>query len=83
MLVEILATAILAVPIVGGGVVALMRFREEEREEQRRRDEDAQTIAMGEGMGIEYIPGEDIDLYRTKVVVERDRRVRRAQKGRP
>lgn len=37
-----------------------------------RRDERAQVIAMGEGMGIEYVPGEDFDWYRNRVVDRRD-----------
>lgn len=41
-----------------------------------QRDERSQVIAMGEGMGIEYVPGEDFDEYRKDVVRERDRRAR-------
>lgn len=44
------------------------------RRAQADRDERAQVIAMGEGMGIEYVPGEDFDAFRAAVVVARDRR---------
>jgi hypothetical protein len=48
------------------------------RRARAQQDERAQVIAMGEGMGIEYVPGEDFDEYRAEVVRERDRRSRAA-----
>lgn len=43
-----------------------------------RRDERAQVIAMGAGLGIEHVPGEDFDDFRREVVIARDRRAKLA-----
>lgn len=37
-----------------------------------RREERSQVIAMGEGMGIEYVPGETFEYYRDRVIRRRD-----------
>jgi hypothetical protein len=43
-----------------------------------RRDERAQVIAMGAGLGIEHVPGEDFARFRQEVVIARDRRAKLA-----
>lgn len=45
-----------------------------------RRDERAQVIAMGEGMGIEYVPGEDFDEFRKDVCRARNSRANAAHR---
>lgn len=76
-----------AIGAAGVGVVAaaagVRRFL------KTRRDERAQVVAMGEGMGIEYVPGEDFDYYRDRVIRRRDdladkeaRKRERDEKGR-
>ena len=47
-----------------------------------KRDERTQLIAMGEGMGIEYVPGECIVNYRRRVVIRRDNRATRQEAAR-
>ena len=61
----------------GAGLV--YSWRDLKRRRKARADEEAQLIAMGEGMSIEYVPGEDIDKYRWKVIGERDRRAEKAR----
>lgn len=70
-MIEVIAVALGAAGLVGApaAVAVVRRLRS-------ARDERAQVIAMGEGMGIEYVPGEDFDGYRADVVRERDRRAR-------
>lgn len=55
----------------------LLGLRDVRRRAQERRDEKAQLIAMGDALGIEYVPGEDTFNYRLKVIIERDRRAER------
>jgi hypothetical protein len=49
---------------------------------RRRSDERAQLIAMGDGMGIEYVPGESLPEYRRRVVIRRDGRATRQEAAR-
>ncbi|WP_438029119.1 hypothetical protein [Sorangium sp. So ce233] len=76
-----------AIGAAGVGVVAaaagVRRFL------KTRRDERAQVIAMGEGMDIEYVPGEELEYYRDRVIRRRDaladkeaRKRERDEKGR-
>lgn len=67
---EFVVTALGAAGIGAAAAVATVR-----RRMNNRRDELAQLIAMGEGMGIEYVPGEDIEGrwgYRARVIERRD-----------
>jgi hypothetical protein len=61
-----------AVGAAGAGVVAAVAGFIRSRAAKARRDERAQVIAMGEGMGIEYVPGEDFGRYRRLVCAARD-----------
>lgn len=60
-------------------VWGLLGRRDARRREQEERDEKAQLIAMGDALGIEYVPGEYLDEYREKVVKARDKRAARAR----
>ncbi len=71
MMIEVIGLAASSAAFGFFSAVTLLR-----RRAQAQRDERAQVIAMGEGMGIEYVPGEDFDEYRADVVRERDRRAR-------
>jgi hypothetical protein len=77
MTIEVLA-AILA-GSAGLFTFGLLGRRDARRRAQEERDEKAQLIAMGDALGIEYVPGEDTFNYRLKVVIERDRRAERAR----
>lgn len=58
----------------GLGIYGLLGRRDARRKAQEERDEKAQLIAMGDALGIEYVPGEYLDGYREKVIEARDRR---------
>jgi hypothetical protein len=65
----------IALGAAGIGVVSAVAVARKIRSLKDRRDERAQLIAMGEGMGIEYVPGEDIEGrwgYRARVIERRD-----------
>jgi hypothetical protein len=70
-----------AIAVFGGSAVALLSTAlTVKRYVKTRADEVAQLIAMGEGMGIEYVPGEAIGGacgYRERVIEERNLRARR------
>lgn len=71
-----------AIGAAGAGAVAVVAGLIRSRASKARRDERAQVIAMGEGMGIEYVPGEDFDAYRGRVVIRRDKRAMRLEAAR-
>lgn len=65
-----------------GAVVAVRRFMASRRAElARRQDERAQVIAIGYGMGIEYVPGEYWDNFVNTVRIERDKRAEVAHRA--
>jgi hypothetical protein len=69
-----------AIGAAGAGVVAAVAGFIRSRSAKARSDERAQVIAMGDGFGIEYVPGEDFDEFRRDVVRARDRRAAVASK---
>jgi hypothetical protein len=74
-----LIEAIGAISIVALSTISFRRYKKD------KADELAQLIAMGDGFGIEYVPGEAIDGacgYRDKVIDERNRRARAAARMR-
>jgi hypothetical protein len=71
-----------AIGAATAGVVAAVAGFIRSRSVKARSDERAQVIAMGEGMGIEYVPGEDFDAYRGRVVIRRDKRSMRLEAAR-
>jgi hypothetical protein len=75
-MIELVDTAIGA---AGAGVLAAVAGFIRSRAAKVRSDERAQVIAMGDGMGIEYVPGEDFDAYRGRVVIRRDKRSMRLE----
>lgn len=71
-----------AIGAAGAGVVAVVAWLLRSRADKARSDERAQVIAMGEGMGIEYVPGEDFYAYRNRLVIRRDKRAMRLEAAR-
>lgn len=71
-----------AIGAAGAGVVAVVAGVIRSRATKARSDERAQLIAMGEGMDIGYVPGEDIEDYRRRVVIRRDKRATRTEAAR-
>jgi hypothetical protein len=76
-----LTEVILAVALlVGAGALVTLPARAMKRKEREASDERAQLIAMGEGYGIEHVPGEELHGYRVRVINERDRRAEKARR---
>lgn len=68
-------TGIEAAGIVAGLLIQIgIAFVLRRRRAASVRDE-AALEAMGSELGIDRVPGENIDIYRCKVIMERDRRV--------
>lgn len=80
-----------AVAGVVGGLLcgAVEAIRSSRRKRKRAQDERAELIAAGESYGIPFVPGENLDDYRRRVVKRRDdraleeERVRLVKGGRP
>ena len=72
-------TMLLCVGLASGGAAAIVGVILVGLAARRRRREEASLERDGALLGIERVPGEDIDSYRREVIIERDRRVRAAR----